>query len=54
MDDTWTLAFQLAQSGTAVTGTALLTPSNGVDSAFTAKGKTGANSTAIRGALAQS
>jgi hypothetical protein len=47
MDGTWTLAFQLTQSGTAVTGTALLTLSNGVDYAFAVKGKTGANGTAV-------
>jgi len=47
MDGTWTLAFQLAQSGTAVTGTALLTLSSGVEHGLTAKGKTGANSTAV-------
>jgi hypothetical protein len=47
MDGTWTLAFQLAQSGTAVTGTAILTLSNGVDCIFLVKGKTGPNSTAI-------
>jgi len=47
MDGTWTLAFQLVQSGTAVTGTATLTLSNGVDYACTAKGKTGMNGTAV-------
>jgi hypothetical protein len=47
MDGTWTLAFQLAQSGKAVTGTATLTLSNGVDYGFTVKGRTGANNTAV-------
>jgi hypothetical protein len=47
MDGTWTLAFQLAQAGTTVMGTATLTLSNGVDYPFTVKGKTGANSTAV-------
>jgi len=47
MDGTWTLDVQLAQSGTTVTGTARLTLSNGVECAFTARGKTGPNSTVV-------
>jgi len=49
MDGTWALAFDLAQSGTAVTGTARLTLSNGAGHDVTVKGKTGANSTAVLG-----
>jgi hypothetical protein len=47
MDGTWTLAFQLAQSGPAITGTATLTLSNGVDCTFLVKGRAGANSTVV-------
>jgi hypothetical protein len=47
MDGTWTLRLDLAQSGTSVTGTALLTLSNGVDHAFAVKGRTGADNTAV-------
>jgi hypothetical protein len=47
MDGTWTLALDLDQSGTTVSGTALLTFSNGVDYTFAVKGKTGANGTAV-------
>jgi C1A family cysteine protease len=39
MDGTWTLRFQLAPAGKAVTGTALLTLSNGVGYAFVASGR---------------
>jgi len=46
MDGTWTLAMDVDQAGTAVTGTALLTLSNGVACPLTVKGKTGAGNTA--------
>lgn len=38
LDGSWTLRFRLAQAGRAVSGTALLTLSNGVDYAFTVQG----------------
>jgi hypothetical protein len=40
MDGTWTLRFQLAQTGRSVAGTALLALSNGVDHAFAVQGRT--------------
>jgi hypothetical protein len=46
MDGTWTLTFQLAQSGTAVTGTARLMLSDGTVHACVVRGKTAANNTA--------
>jgi len=47
MDGTWALAMDVDQAGTAVTGTALLTLSNGVACPLTVKGKTGAGNTAL-------
>jgi len=47
MDGTWALLFQIAQSGTAVTGTATLSLSNGVERGLVVKGKAGANGTAL-------
>jgi hypothetical protein len=47
MDGTWTLAFQLAQAGAAVAGTATLTLANGVDYAFQVTGRAGTNGTAV-------
>ena len=39
MDGTWGLAFQLAQNGRSLAGTALLTLSNGADYAFQVRGR---------------
>lgn len=47
MDGTWSLAFDLDQAGRNVTGTVVLTLSNGVRHSFIAKGRTGANDTVI-------
>jgi hypothetical protein len=47
MDGTWTLTLHLAQAGTAVGGTALLTLANGADYAFSVKGKTGPANAAV-------
>jgi hypothetical protein len=47
MDGTWALAFQLTQSGPAVTGTARLTLANGMACAFRVEGRKGANGTAV-------
>jgi hypothetical protein len=47
MDGTWTVRFQLAQSGSAVTGAALLTLSDGTAHAFTVVRRTGPNDTAV-------
>jgi hypothetical protein len=47
MDGTWTLEFDLDQSGRKVTGTATLTLANDVQHTFFVRGKTGANRTAV-------
>jgi hypothetical protein len=46
MDGTWTLAFQLARAAKSITGTAMLTLSDGVECPFLVKGRPGANGTA--------
>jgi formylglycine-generating enzyme required for sulfatase activity len=47
MNGTWTLSFDLDQTGRAIAGTALLTLSNDVKHTFLVRGKAGANNTAI-------
>ncbi len=47
MDGTWTLAFQLAHSGSAIAGTAMLTLANGMDCAFLVEGRTGTDGTLV-------
>lgn len=42
MDGTWTLVFTLAQSGRAITGTAVLRLSNGASRSFLVAGRAGA------------
>jgi hypothetical protein len=47
MDGTWTLQFDPDRSGRSITGTAMVALSNDIRRAFTAKGRTDANDTAV-------
>jgi len=47
MDGTWTLSFDLDQSGRNVTGAAVLKLSNDVQHSFSVNGRTGAHDTAV-------
>ena len=52
MDGTWTLLLHLAPAGQTVTGTALLTLSNGVDYAYVVRGRTAGSAVVLSLAVA--